>query len=123
MFDHAEKFTQMAFGILMIAGALVTGAGMIQRGFQKPWFWPQDVRDEPGFINRLGRVFHWTWIIISAAILATGVIGGALHTWWLWFGPVDGPSGTEPAVAFICLGLSAVTWMIGRGVRYIFSGE
>jgi|GEM_PF-3264137 hypothetical protein len=29
---------------------------MIKNLFRQPWFWPQDVREDPGFINRMGRV-------------------------------------------------------------------
>jgi hypothetical protein len=86
---------------------------MIKRLFEQPWFWPQDVREDPGFINRMGRVFHWTWVAISVALFVTSSISGALGI----------PMYMHPEFALWCLGIGVVTWMIGRGVRYIFSGE
>jgi len=33
------------------------------------------------------------------------------------------PMYIQPEFSLWCLGIGMVTWMIGRGVRYIFSGE
>jgi hypothetical protein len=86
---------------------------MIKRLFEQPWFWPQDVREDPGFINRMGRVFHWTLVAVSAPLFAIGAVIGVFGTW------LD----TERQVGGLMLCTSVAAWMIGRGGRYIFSGE
>jgi hypothetical protein len=86
---------------------------MIKKLFQQPWFWPQDVREDPGFINRMGRVFHWTLIAVSAPLFAIGAVIGVFGTL------LD----TERQVGGLMLCTSVAAWMIGRGARYIFSGE
>jgi len=97
---------------------------MIKRLFQQPWFWPQDVREDPGFINRMGRVFHWTWVVISAPLLSVGAIAGTIWVWNVLILHEDEFSNNNYLeTALWCLGSGVVTWMIGRGVRYVFSGE
>ena len=89
--------------------------------FGQPWFWPQDEREDPSFITRLGRMFHWIWIAISGVLFAAAAFDAA---WWVWNhvkGIDDG--GMASSVGLTCLGFSVVTWMFGRGVRYVFSGE
>lgn len=86
---------------------------MIKKLFQQPWFWPQNVREDPGFINRMGRVFHWTWVAISAPLFAIGAVIGVFGTL------LD----TERVMGGTMICLSIAAWMIGRGGRYIFSGE
>ena len=86
---------------------------MIKKLFQQPWFWPQNVREDPGFINRMGRVFHWTWVAISAPLFAIGAVIGVFGTL------LD----TERVMGDTMICLSIAAWMIGRGGRYIFSGE
>ena len=88
---------------------------MIKNLFRQPWFWPQDAREDPGFINRMGRVFHWTWVIISGALFAIAAFNGAF---WIWQRTGDFIQGF---IFGLVSGIAA--WMIGRGGRYIFSGE
>ena len=97
---------------------------MIKRLFEQPWFWPQDVREDPGFINRMGRVFHWTWVAISVGLFATAAISGPMGIWRRFVIHEDEVFYEGYfTTAMVCLGFGAVTWMIGRGGRYIFSGE
>jgi len=87
---------------------------MIKRLFEQRWFWPQDVREDPGFINRIGRVLHWTLVAISAAFFATGAFAVAMNTWGSW---------NDLEAAFLIMCGCVPTWIVGRGARYIFSGE
>jgi membrane protease YdiL (CAAX protease family) len=90
--------------------------------FEQPWFWPQDERDDANILNRLGRVFHWTWVAISGVLFAVAAFNGGL---WIWrrFSQYDGY--TDDLIQGFIFGLvsGVATWMIGRGVRYVFSGE
>jgi hypothetical protein len=94
---------------------------MIKRLFQQPWFWPQDVREDPGFINRMGRVFHWTCIVTSIPLSVIGAFSSAI---WIWrdFSGAGHYDGDVDALAPALL-VGVLAWMIGRGVRYVFSGE
>ena len=94
---------------------------MIKNLFRQPWFWPQDVREDPGFINRMGRVFHWTLVAISAPLFAIGTFSSAIWIWRDFSGEGHYESGADALAPALFVGV--LTWMIGRGGRYIFSGE
>jgi hypothetical protein len=94
---------------------------MIKWLFKQPWVWPQQQSDSPRFINRLGRVFHWVWAATSAFCLVAAVFNAAFCVWdWLNGDEVDSAF-SQGVIGFLIGGLA--TWMIGRGVRYVFSAE
>jgi len=73
------------------------------------WFWPQSVAPEPSFGQRLGRLCHWTSLLIAAGLLALGAI--------------DYSSNPSAQTVAIIVGLALLIAMAGRGLRYLFGGE
>jgi hypothetical protein len=69
----------------------------------RSFIWPADLKAEPNGIQRFGRVVHWMWAAGAVALVAAA------------FGDRD-------EAGFI-LGLAASCWLVGRALRYIFSGE
>lgn len=70
--------------------------------------WPRDPNPEPGIVGRLGRLLHWG-ITAGAAWIA----GEAAYR---YFTSANGISGEQ-------LMWAAGTFALGRGVRYLLSGD
>lgn len=70
--------------------------------------WPFDSDPEPGFLSRLGRLFHWM-ATVGAALCAWIGVGTAFSS------DVEAGAGILAAGAFI--------FFFGRFVRWLFSGD
>jgi hypothetical protein len=83
----------------------------------RAFFWPTNVKPNPGVIARFGRVLHWLATIIAIAVVLAGL--WAYFTWeptpYSQKRPLDVVGGTM-------LG-SMIGYFFGRALRYIFSGE
>lgn len=79
------------------------------------FFWPSK-RNEPADAGiRLGRVLHWIGCGFATALLVGGAVGSVqLHN-----------SGDDEAWILFALagGASALVYLLGRGLRYVLSGE
>ena len=64
------------------------------------------------------------WVAISVGLFVTAAISGPMGSWRRFVFHEDEVFYEGYfTTAMACLGFGAVTWMIGRGGRYIFSGE
>lgn len=74
------------------------------------WFWPDKVREDAGVVARAGRVLHWISIVIAVAICAL--------YWAIAF-----ESGIDWGLQTGFGATAVVVALLGRGARYILSGE
>ena len=79
------------------------------------WIWPKHSKIDPKAVVRLGRVLHWTFSGF-ASLMAFGVLIAL-------FNPAGMSSKEANAMLAITLAFTVVTFLCGRGLRYIFSGE
>lgn len=95
------------------------------------FLWPTRLNDNPSGFTRFGRVLHWIatgfFVIAGGACLVGAAVGAYQHlTGYVEYGYY----GTPYSPGLNTLGLSAalfalvfLTYMAGRALRYIFSGE
>ncbi len=111
----------------------------------KNFFWPQNVKPEPGIIARIGRIVHWmgaAYFFVSClwALLILAVLGYQIATQnpvALWHVGLSAyaqaaaaPAAATPdpvsfalGNAFGVLGIGALVYISTRGIRYILAGE
>ncbi len=82
------------------------------------FFWPTNLKADPGALARLGRVLHWIALILAAGLIWAGWSVGVSHLeyellTWTWIMRAMGP----------WLVGAVLVAQLGRGLRYIFAGE
>ena len=86
------------------------------------FFWPTKFNPEPGVLTHLGRVLHWVAVMAAALVIVVTLP----ITWFYLNHPVyEGSPGVYASLRHLALALpaAAVIVLLGRGLRYILSGE
>jgi cytochrome b561 len=77
------------------------------------FFWPPVTIQEPSVVGRIGRVLHWSALAISGLSVAMG-------TGMLFFSTDPG----DRIGGFVVgIGVSVLSALVGRGLRYVLSAE
>jgi hypothetical protein len=82
-------------------------------GREMGFFWPTKIKAEPGAFARLGRVLHWLCVAIAAIAVFINLSNY-----------INATQGYEREYSLQFAGIvGGGLFMLGRAIRYIFSGE
>lgn len=81
------------------------------------FLWPRSPSPSPNALNRFGRVVHWTCTGLAAVL--------ALSCAWAGIAEAISTSeyGPDYGASIVAGGFAIFFFLVGRGARYILSGE
>ena len=97
-------------------------AGSSEIDFGMRFLWPDKLAASPTALTRLGRVLHWTAFVASLYPILFGGLGIIYTLYKASQGDRENLD-YEMQILITWFGVGAAIYLLGRGLRYIISGE